>query len=92
MVSVRPRRSAGDEAAGLVGEVEQDRAGFEQRNRRAAVGRRLVDDGRDAVVGRDLEEVGGELFALADVDRHDAMGQPVSSRNSVILWPLGVVQ
>src|ERR1043166_976013 len=29
----------------------------------------LVDDGRDAVVGADLEKVGLELLVLADVDR-----------------------
>ena len=65
----------GQEAAGLFGQVEQDRAGFEQRQRRAAVGRGLVDDGGDAVVGRDGEELGLELVAPADVDRVDVVGQ-----------------
>ena len=35
--------------------------------------RQVVDHGRDAVVQRDLEEIRRELFALANVDRHDAI-------------------
>src|SRR5471032_2515459 len=62
-----------DEAAGLVGQVQQDRARFENRDRRAAVGRRVVDDGGDAVVRRDAQELRLELFALADMDRRDVI-------------------
>ena len=50
--------------AGLVGEIDQDRARLHQRQVVVA-----IDDRRDAVVGRDLEEVRRELFVLADVDR-----------------------
>ena len=39
-------------------QVLQDRTRLEQRDRRAAVDRCLVNDGRDAVVGRDLQEIG----------------------------------
>jgi hypothetical protein len=35
-----------------------------------------VDDGRDLVVGRDLEKVGLELFAFGDVDWVSPIGQP----------------
>jgi hypothetical protein len=52
----------------------------------------VVDDRRDAVVRRDLEERGIELVALADVHRLDRYSRPASSRNMVILWPFGVVQ
>ena len=62
---------ARDEAPGLLGEIQQDRARFEQRNRRAAVGRLVVDDRRHAVVRGDLEKVRVELFAFTDVDRLD---------------------
>ncbi|CFM29709.1 Uncharacterised protein [Bordetella pertussis] len=63
-----PAQVGGDELAGLLGQVQQDGAGLEQRDRRAAIGRRLIDDGRDAVVGRDGQEFRLELLALADVD------------------------
>jgi hypothetical protein len=46
----------------------------------------------DLVVGRDLEEGRVELLALGDVDGLQRVGHPVSSRNRVTLWPLGVVQ
>ena len=65
----------GDEPAGLVGEVDQDRARFEHRQRRSAIGRRLIDDAGDAVVGRDLQECRSELLALADVHRMDRIRQ-----------------
>ena len=35
----------------------------------AAVGRSLVDNGRDAIVWGDLQEVRSELFIFTDVDR-----------------------
>src|SRR6266513_3945284 len=65
----------GNEPAGLVGEVDQDRARFEHRQRRSAIGRRLIDDAGDAVVGRDLQECRSELLALADVHRMDRIRQ-----------------
>ncbi|MNR16710.1 hypothetical protein D3C85_1333290 [compost metagenome] len=64
-----------DETAGLLGEIEQDGAGLEQRQRRAAICRLVVDNGGDAIVRRDLQEVRLELFVLADIDRVDAIGQ-----------------
>jgi hypothetical protein len=41
---------AGQELAGLVGEIEQDGAGLEYRKRRAAAGRIVIDDGRNTIV------------------------------------------
>jgi hypothetical protein len=74
ITSFRARRSRRNKLAGLVAEVG---AGSHRSRtdciRFTAIRRRLVDDGRDAVVGRDPEEVGGELFTLADVDRQDAV-------------------
>src|SRR5690606_14199957 len=60
---------------GLVGQVKQDGARFEQGQRLAPVRWRLVHQGRDAVVGRDLQEGGLELLALSDVDPVQAIGQ-----------------
>ena len=65
----------GDEAAGFVGEVKQDGAGFKDGEGRSVVGGFVVDDGGDAVVGRDGEEVGPELLAFADVDGDDVVGE-----------------
>ncbi len=68
MVVERPRKSARQEAAGLLAEVDQDRAGLERRERFAAVGGRVVDDRRNAVVRTDLKEFRTKLLAGADVD------------------------
>ena len=57
--------------AGLVGEIDQDRAGLEQRHAVVA-----VDDGGDAVVRADLQELRLELLVLVDVDRMRRVGQP----------------
>jgi hypothetical protein len=46
---------------------------------------------QESVVWRNFKELEGELFP-ADADRFDAVFKPDSSRNIVILWPLGVVQ
>ncbi|MPM89698.1 hypothetical protein SDC9_136810 [bioreactor metagenome] len=73
---VAPAQILGDELLGLVGKIQQDRAGLEHRNRRAAIRWRLIDDGRDAVVGRDFQKVRSKLLAPADVDRMDLVGQP----------------
>jgi hypothetical protein len=64
---------AGQEAAGLFGEVLQDRARLEHRDRCTAARRRVVDHRRHLVVGRNRQERRLELRALADVDRNDAV-------------------
>ena len=64
-----------EEAPRLRGEVDQDRAGFEDGDRPAAVTRIGVDDGGNAIVRRDGQELGLELLAAADVDRLHPVGQ-----------------
>src|SRR6185437_14807527 len=56
------------ELAGLLAEIDKDRPGLEDTDRFAArpVG---IDDRRYAVVRADLQELGLELLALADIDR-----------------------
>jgi hypothetical protein len=66
---------ARDELSGLVGEIEEDRARLEQGDWLAAVSRRVIDDGRYAVVRRDRQERRFELLALADVDRNELVRQ-----------------
>ena len=56
-------RALGPELAGLLREIDQDRAGFHERDRLAA-GTVRIDDGRNLVVRADLEEIGLELVAL----------------------------
>src|SRR5581483_9648824 len=56
----------------LVGEVEQDRAGFEKRERLSA-GAVVVDDRRDPVVRADAQELRFELVALPYVDGMNAV-------------------
>ncbi len=61
--------------AGLLREIDQDRARFEQAYGLAARAVR-IDDRRNAVVGGDLQELRLELLALGDVDLVHAVGQP----------------
>jgi len=61
-------------AAGLVGEIDQDRAGLEHRERPAAVGWRVIDDRRNPVVRADRQKFRLELLAGADVDGNDRVG------------------
>jgi hypothetical protein len=61
-------------SVGLFRQVHHDRAGLEDGERRAAAHRVGVDDGGHAVVGRDLQIVGLELVATADVHRLDRVG------------------
>src|SRR6202000_3110383 len=56
------------ELAGLLTQIPEHRAGLEHRERTTATRRFLVDDGGDAVVGGDGQELRLELLALADVD------------------------
>src|SRR3546814_14195528 len=69
-----------DLLAGLLGKIEEDRPGLEQRYGTAAIGGLGIDDRRDTVVGRDRQEIGRELLALADVHRHDPIGQRSEER------------
>src|SRR3546814_14910269 len=47
-----------DQLAGLLGKIEEDRPGLEQRYGTAAIGGLGIDDRRDTVVGRDRQENG----------------------------------
>src|SRR4051794_11202977 len=63
------------ELAGLLAEINQDRARFENADRLPA--RPVaVEDRRDPVVRADLQEFRLELLTLGDVDRHHLVGQP----------------
>src|ERR1700675_3396125 len=70
-----PHVALGPELAGLLAEIDEDRARFENADRRAAWAV-AVDDRRDPVVRADPQELGAELLALADVDRLYTIGQP----------------
>ena len=66
-----PAQVRRQEPAGLFGQVDQDGAGLEHRERPAAVRRIVIDDRRHPVVRADGEEVGFVLFAPIDVDGDD---------------------
>ena len=61
---------------GLLGEIQQHRAGFEDRDRLAAALRLVIHHRRDSVVRRDRQELRLELIALADIDRENLVFQP----------------
>src|SRR5579862_6515266 len=59
------------ELSGLLAEIDEDRARFEDAERGTAISRLRIDDRRHAIVGRDLEEIGLELLALLNIDGVD---------------------
>ena len=69
-------RLLGQESPGLLREIKQHGAGFEDRDRRAAAHRFGIDQGWNPVVRRDLEEFRLELLAGTDLHRNDAIGHP----------------
>jgi len=74
---VEPRAALGrQQLAGLVREVQQDRARLEHRQRGAAVLRLMVDDGGNLAVGRDRKKRRRELLARRQTHRNDPMRQP----------------
>jgi len=68
-------RVLGHQAAGLVREVLQDRAGLEDGDRLATADRIVVHDRGHAVVRADLEERRLELVASGDVAGNDPVGE-----------------
>jgi len=78
--------------AGLLAQVQQDGARLEHRNWLASTLWIMVDDRRHAVVGRNRQKFWLKLFALADIDRHDPVGDRSLLKKIVILCPFGVVQ
>ena len=75
IVSQRCAGSAGEQLAGLLGEIEQDRAGFEQAERLAA-GAVGIEDRRDLAVRIERQEFRRLLVVLAEVDQMRLVGQP----------------
>src|SRR5450759_4213108 len=71
-----PAHALRQKAAGLVGQINQDRAGLEYRKRLAAVWWRTIDDRRDSIVRANCQKVRLELLAGADVDGNDGIGKP----------------
>jgi hypothetical protein len=62
---------AGKQLSGLFGEIDENCTRLEHRDWLATVARLGVDNRRHAVVRGDVEELGLELIAGADVDRMD---------------------
>src|SRR6185503_11006470 len=77
------------ELAGLLAEIEQNGASLEHRDRRAAARGLMIEDRRDAVVGRHLEKMRLELFSLPDIDRKNLVwraGLFEKNRDLVAVW------
>ena len=85
---LRAARLLGQETAGLARQVEQDRAGLEDRDRLAA-GAVGVDDRRDHAARADRHELGGELLVLADIHGMDVVGQLELLERDGDLAPVG---
>ena len=66
-------RIGGHETSGFLGQIEHDRAAFEDRNGRPFD--IVVDDGGHTIVGADFQEIGRELIALGDVQDVGLVGQ-----------------
>jgi len=64
------RAILGEQLAGLVGEVDQDRARLHQAQPIVA-----IDDRRDTIVRCNLEKIRLELFVLRDIDRMHRIGK-----------------
>ena len=89
---VLPRRVPGHELAGLLGEIHQDRAGFEHRVR-LATRPVLIDDHRNLLVRIELLEVGRECCrARPDVDRLEIIRQPALLEHDENLLHVGAGQ
>ena len=69
-----PRRIGWQKLAGLLGEILQDRAGLEQRQRLAA-GPVRIEDGRDLAVRIQRQEFRRLLVVLVEVDQMHLVGQ-----------------
>ena len=98
--AVAPGGVAGDEPAGLLGEIDEDRPRLEEPERRAA-GAVRVDDRRDLAVRVQRQKGGTPLVAAVETDAVRLVGQPglleqdrdlhpVRCRHRVELQPLRV--
>ena len=75
--------------AGLLREIQHDRAGFEHRQRCAAAGRLVVDDRGNAIVRRQCAEFRRELVAAAQPQQHAAVGNARLFQKQLDLEPVG---
>ena len=73
----------------LFGEIHQNCAGLENGYGVSTVGGVMVNDGRNAVVRADLQEVRRELIAGVDIDGHDLVLQPELGDQNGDLVPVG---
>src|SRR5262249_22603880 len=81
-------RVLGQELAGLLGEIHEDRAGFDHPERLAA-GAVMIDDRRDFVVRVDLAEFGAVLLALPDIDERLPLRATAFLEHDVDVLPVG---
>src|ERR1700730_2964649 len=65
-----------EKSPGFLGEIDEDRAGFENGQGRATVARIVVNDCRNAVIGRYRQKFRLELVPPAEIDRMDRVGGP----------------
>jgi hypothetical protein len=77
----------GQKSPGLFGEIEEDRARFKDGYRGAAVTRLVIDNCRNAIVGRDCEEFRLKLIAAIEINRMDktdtlGMAAPIPKKNT----------
>ena len=79
---VTPAQVLRDVLPCLVAQVQQDSTRLEDRDRLADLGRRVVNDRRDAIVRRDAQKFRLKLRALANVPRHNPIRQPSLPRPS----------
>ena len=86
---VAARRIGRHQLAGLVGEIEQDRAGFEQAERLAA-GSVRIDDRGDLAVRVERQEFRRPLSFLPMSTRCGSYGRPISSSVIDTFTPFGV--
>jgi hypothetical protein len=78
-----------EKLAALFGEVEKDRAGFEQRQRLSARTAR-IDDRRDLAVRVERAEFRRVLVVVSKLDAVRLVRQPVSSSRIETFTPFGV--
>lgn len=60
----------------LIGQLQKNGPGLENTDGVSTAFWMVVNDGRNSVIGRNLQELRGKLFTFADVDRLDPVVQP----------------
>ena len=72
---------------GFVGQIDQDRAGFENGNLFTA-GTVTVDDSGHFIIRADLQKLGLELIAFLNIDRVNGMFQPAFPQHDMNFVPV----